>query len=77
MSKKFLFLIVLLNLFIISNEAYSEIIPLKKPIQSQAETEKKLLKDDLKPLPKPNKKTQTKEIEKKKIVKKEQISGLI
>ena len=71
MSKKFLFFIVLLNLLNINGFAISEIIPLKKPIQTKEETQKKLLIDVLKPLPKPIEKTETKKIVKKKEVKKE------
>ena len=61
MSKKILFFIVLFNLIGVNNIASSEIIPLKKPVQTKEETEKKLLTDVLRPLPKPikNKKTQT------------------
>ena len=57
--------------------ASSEIIPIKKPIQTKEETEKKLLVDVLKPLPKPVKKSQTKVVEKETIVKKEKKIGLI
>ena len=39
--------------------ALAEIIPLKKPLQTKEETEKKLLIDILKPLPKPVKKNET------------------
>ena len=66
MFKKFLFLIVLLNFTITSIDAFSEIIPLKKPIQSKEEKQKKLLVDTLIPLPKP---VITKVIEKEEIVK--------
>ena len=65
MSKKFLFLIVLFHLINFNIHLHSEIIPLKKPIQTKEETEKKLLIDVLKPLPKPIKKVETKKIEKK------------
>ena len=53
MLKKFLFLI---SLFIVSNVTFSlsaEIIPIKKPVQTKEEKEKRLLIDVLKPLPKP------------------------
>ena len=53
MLKKLLFLI---NLFIFLNITFllsAEIIPLKKPIQTNEEKEQKLLIDVLKPLPKP------------------------
>ena len=74
MPKKLLFLI---NLFIFLNITFllsAEIIPLKKPIQTNEEKEQKLLIDVLKPLPKPvTKKIIKKEEEKteKKVVKKE------
>ena len=74
MLKKLLFLI---NLFIFLNITFllsAEIIPLKKPIQTNEEKEQKLLIDVLKPLPKPvTKKIIKKEEEKteKKVVKKE------
>ena len=77
MSKKFIFFIVLLHLTCVNSIAYSEIIPLKKPIQTKEETKKKLLVDVLKPQPKPIKKTETKIIEKKVIVKKEKKKDLI
>jgi soluble lytic murein transglycosylase len=53
------------------NFAISEIIPLKKPIQTKEETQKKLLIDVLKPLPKPIKKSEKKIVEEKVVVKKE------
>ena len=65
MIKKILFWIVLINLFGLQTIAQSDIIPLKKPIQSDELTQKKLLIDVLKPLPKPIPKIVTKEIEKK------------
>jgi len=77
MSKKFLFFIVLFQLISFNNFALTEIIPLKKPIQTKEETEKKLLVDVLKPLPKPIKKTETNEVEKKIIKKKKKIIGLV
>ncbi len=51
MIKKILFWIVLINLFGLQTIAQSDIIPLKKPIQSDELTQKKLLIDVLKPLP--------------------------
>ena len=66
MAKKILFFIVLLPFVGVFNIALSEIIPLKKPSQSKEETQKKLLVDVLKPLPKPIEKTETKKIEEKK-----------
>ena len=78
MIKKILFWIVLINLFGLQTIAQSDIIPLKKPIQSEELTQKKLLIDVLKPLPKPIPKIVTKEIEKKIESKPEKkISGLI
>ena len=78
MIKKILFWIVLINLFGLQTIAQSDIIPLKKPIQSDELTQKKLLIDVLKPLPKPIPKIVTKEIEKKIESKPEKkISGLI
>ena len=71
MSKKFLFFVILFNLLNFNNLVNSEIIPLKKPIQTKEETEKKLLIDVLKPLPKPLKKIETKIVEKEVTVKKE------
>ena len=77
MSKKILFFVVLFHLSGVTNIASSEIIPLKKPIQTEEETQKKLLIDVLKPLPKPILKTDTKEIEKKVVVKKQKKTGII
>ena len=45
---------------IINFSTLAEIIPLKKPVLSKEETEKKLLYDVIKPLPKPIKKTEIK-----------------
>ena len=69
MLKKILFLIVLFPFVSLTNIAISDIIPLIKPSQTTEETEKKLLIDVLKPLPKPIKKTQEKKIEKEDIAK--------
>jgi len=77
MSKKFFFFITLLNLVLINNLAISQILPLKKPVQSKEETQKKLLIDVLRPLPKPIKKVEPKKVEKKIIVKKDNIDGII
>ena len=77
MSKKFLFFIVLFHLISSNNFVLSEIIPLKKPTQSEEVTQKKLLIDILKPLPKPIKKTETKKTEENVVVKKEKKIGLI
>ena len=77
MSKKILFLIVLFNLISINNFALSNIIPPKKPIQTKEETEKKLLLDVLKPLPKPLKENKPKIVEKEIVIKKEKKSASI
>ena len=77
MSKKIFYLLVLIYSISICNFAISEIIPLKKPIQTKEETQKKLLIDVLKPLPKPVKKSEKKIVEEKVIVKKEKKTGLI
>ncbi len=57
--------------------ALSEIIPIKKPIQTKEETKKKLLTDELRPLPKPVKKIDTKIVEEKIPEKKQKKIGLI
>ena len=65
MLKKFIFFI---NLFFFSTITIlfsTEIIPLKKPIQTKAEKDQKLLIDVMKPLPKPIPKKIVEEIEKK------------
>ncbi len=65
MLKKFIFFI---NLFFFSTITIlfsAEIIPLKKPIQTKAAKEQKLLIDVMKPLPKPIPKKIVEEIEKK------------
>ncbi len=77
MPKKFLFLIALTLTILTSSNASSEIIPLKKPLQTESETKKKLLIDVLRPLPKPINKVETKQIEEKTIVKKKVKIGLI
>ena len=78
MLKKLLFFIVLYCLSVGSFKiASAEIIPLKKPLQTKEETEKKLLIDILKPLPKPVKKNETKPLKEKIIVKKEKKSGFV
>ena len=68
---------VLINFVFINDFVLSEIIPLKKPIQTQKETQEKLLIDVLKPLPKPVKKTEKKKIEEKITEKKKKVSNLI
>ena len=77
MIKKILYFILLLSFKWIFGVAYADIIPLKKPLQSKEEKEQKLLIDVLKPLPKPIKETVNKEIEKKTVVQKQKINGLI
>ncbi|WP_440923262.1 lytic transglycosylase domain-containing protein [Candidatus Pelagibacter sp.] len=65
MLKKFIFFI---NLFFFSTITIlfsAEIIPIKKPIQTKAEKDQKLLIDVMKPLPKPMPKKIVEEIEKK------------
>ena len=77
MSKKIIFFILLFSLTGYAGIASSEIVPLKKPIRTKEETQKKLLIDVLKPLSKPIKQTEKKVIEKNVIVKKENKSGFI
>ena len=77
MSKKFLIFIVLFYSISINNIASSEILPLKKPRQTKEETQKKLLIDVLRPLPKPTKKVETKNIKKKVVDNKQKIGGFI
>jgi len=77
MSKKLLFFIVMFNLISVNSVTLSEIIPLKKPTQTNEETKKKLLIDILKPLPKPINITKKKSIEEKIIVKKEKKKEII
>ena len=77
MAKKILFFIVLFQIFGNSNVAYSDIIPLKKPIQTKEETQKKLLVDVLKPLPKPTKEVETKVVKEIEVVKKEKKNNII
>ncbi len=69
MVKKILFFIGLFHFIGMFNIALSEIIPLKKPQQSEEETKIKLLTDAIKPLPKPITNIKPDEI-KKKVVKK-------
>ena len=54
MFKKFLLIIGLFVIFNQSAQTFAEIIPIKKPVQSIKEKEKKLLVDVLKPLQKPS-----------------------
>ncbi len=77
MIKKISFLIVLINLTFAINLSIADIIPIKKPIQTKEDTQKKLLIDVIRPLPKPIKKTEIKPVKEKVVVKKEKIIGLI
>ena len=77
MLQKNRFLIVLFPLFCLTSIALSDIVPLSKPTQTVDETQKKLLIDVLKPLPKPIKKTQKKIIKDKDIVKKDKKNNFI
>ena len=81
MFKKFLLIVSLFTIFNQSVQAFAEIIPLKKPIQSVEEKEKKLLVDVLKPLQKPStkkvNKNQQKEPNYKKVTKKKSNIGII
>ena len=77
MLQKNRFLIVLFPLFCLTSIALSDIVPLSKPTQTVDETQKKLLIDVLKPLPKPIKKTQKKIIKEKDIVKKDKKNNFI
>ena len=77
MFKKILFLILLFSLAYSFERTSADVIPIKKPVQTKEETEKKLLIDILKPLPKPIKKTEVKQVEEKKVIKKSLEIGLI
>ncbi len=81
MFKKFLLIISLFTIFNQSVQTFAEIIPLKKPIQTLKEKEKKLLVDVLKPLQKPstNKviKNEQKKPDYKKVTKKKSNIGII
>ena len=81
MFKKFLLVIGLIVIFNHSFETFAEIIPLKKPIQSKKEKEKKLLIDVLKPLQKPSTKkiikNEQKQSDYKEVTKKKVNIGLI
>ena len=72
MPKKLLFLTVLFILISVSSITRSDIIPIKKPLQTKEETLKKLLIDILKPLPKPIKKTGKNTAKEKTVVKKQE-----
>ena len=81
MFKKFLLIIGLIVIFNQSTQTFAEIIPLKKPIQSKKEEEKKLLVDVLKPLKKPLTKkvikNEQKQTDHEKITKKKVNIGII
>ena len=81
MLKKLLFFISLVIFLNVNHSISAEIIPLKKPSQTEEEKSQKLLIDILKPLPKPNAKKITpneeKESEKKIVVKKKVNLGFI
>ena len=77
MYKKILFFILLFTFIGQLNIALTDIIPLKKPPQSKEETQKKLLIDVLKPIPKPILKTQKGVAEEKVIIKKKKKIGFI
>ncbi len=71
MAKKISLFIVLFYSFLVCDSLSNELIPPKKPSQTKDETQKKLLVDILKPLPKPIKKTEPKIVEKDTGLKKE------
>ena len=81
MLKKLLFLISLIIFIYPINYILADIVPLKKPSQTQEIKEQKLLIDVLRPLPKPsiNKVLEKKEekSEKKIVVKKEKDLGIL
>ena len=77
MTKKILIFIVLYQLISLCNVFSIEIIPIKKPLQTKEETQKKLLIDIIKPLPKPIQEVEKKIVEEKIIVKKDEKTGLI
>ena len=81
MFKKFLLIIGLIVILNQSAQTFAEIIPIKKPVQSIKEKEKKLLVDVLRPLQKPSTKELIKKEQKqpdsKKITKKKSNIGII
>ncbi len=81
MFKKFLIIIGLIVILNQSAQTFAEIIPIKKPVQSIKEKEKKLLVDVLRPLQKPSTKKLIKKEQKqpdsKKITKKKSNIGII
>ena len=81
MFKKFLLIIGLIVILNQTAQTFAEIIPIKKPVQSIKEKEKKLLVDVLRPLQKPSTKELIKKEQKqpdsKKITKKKSNIGII
>ena len=77
MSKKILFLTVLFAFFRISFVYSLEIIPLKKPSQSNEDKEKKLLIETTRPLPKPLKENVKEKIQEKKPKKAKKIEFIL
>ena len=81
MFKKFLLIIGLIVILNQSAQTFAEIIPIKKPVQSIKEKEKKLLVDVLRPLQKPSTKEVIKKEQKqpdsKKITRKKNNVGII
>ena len=77
MSKKILFLTVLFAFFRISFVYSLEIIPLKKPLQSNEDKEKKLLIETTRPLPKPLKENVKEKIQEKKPKKAKKIEFIL
>ena len=77
MSKKILFLTVLFAFFRISFVYSLEIIPLKKPLQSNDDKEKKLLIETTRPLPKPLKENVSEKIQEKKPKKAKKIEFIL
>ncbi|MDA9177558.1 lytic transglycosylase domain-containing protein [Candidatus Pelagibacter sp.] len=65
MVKKFLFFIVLIKVTCLASFASADIVPLKKPIKTNEENQKKILIDIIEPIPKP---IQTKEEIQKKLL---------
>ena len=65
MFKKISLLIAIFSILNTFNSVAAEIIPIKKPVQSKEEKQKKLLIDVLRPLPKPILNKETKSEEKK------------
>ena len=77
MVNKILFFIVIIHVSFFVSMTLADITPLKKPIQTKEETQKKLLKDVLKPIPKPTEIIETKQVEKKIVLKEEKKNKVI